>query len=449
MRFVCLTQPVPQCGIYAYSGPEGQQIFGLAAQLAADGGTMRRHLRFILANGLVLSGLCAVAGCKRQQAAYVPPPPPEVTVAMAEQRVVPQTLDFTGTTRGIETVEVRARVRGFIATKAIEQGQRVKKGDVLFTIDPRAFAAAVSQAEAGVASAKAALRLAEVTQTRIADAVSRNAAAQLELDRANAELDAARASVQLSEAQLATARLDLEFTEVRAPIDGRIGISAIEVGQLVGASEPTLLTTVVNDTTVLATYFISERQLLEIRAANQNRRPGEDGRARVPVAMALANDGDFVHKGLYRWGDNAVDSTTGTIKVEAEFENKDGTILPGLFVRLRSTLGEQTALTVPDVAVQRDANGAFVLVAGKEDKVERRNVIAGIVIARQRVLLPGESGDFGVSTTDRVIVNGLQRARPGAVVKPVALSSAAPEATPAEGRPVEGKPAEIKPAGAS
>ncbi len=375
--------------------------------------------------------LCTTA-CQRKQPAYSPPPPPEVTVAAPVPQVVPQILDFTGTTRGIETVEVRARVRGFIATKDIQQGQRVKQGDLLFTIDPRPFQALVSQGEATLAARKADLRLAEVTQTRIAEAVARNAAAQLELDRTTAELDAARANVQLAEAQLATAKLDLEFTNVRAPIDGRIGISSIEPGQLVGASEPTLLTTVINDATILATYFISERQLLDLRAINQNRRPGEDGRANIPVAMALANDTDFKHQGWYKWGDNAVNPTTGTIRIEAEFDNKDGTILPGLFVRLRSTLGQQDAMTVPDVAVQRDANGSFVLVAGKDDKVERRNVVTGIVTNRQRVLLPLTPGDFGVSPQDRVIINGLQRARPGSAVRPTpAAPTPTPTSTPA------------------
>ncbi|MDX2148590.1 MAG: efflux RND transporter periplasmic adaptor subunit [Planctomycetota bacterium] len=370
---------------------------------------------FVFASAMI----AGLGGCERETAGYTPPPPPQVTVANPTERTVPVTLDFTGTTRGVESVEVRARVRGFIASKEITEGQRVKKGDLLFVIDPRPFEAIVRQNQAQVESRRAALRLAEVLLTRTAEAVSRSAAAQTELDRVTAERDSARAQLELAEAQLVQSELDLEFTQVRSPIDGRIGITKIDAGQLVGAAEPTLLATVINDSVVLATYYMSEREVLDQRRINNNRRPGEDGRPNIPVLMALANDADYVHEGTFAWADNRVDPMQGTVKVEASFDNSSGVIVPGLFVRLRSIVGEQRAIIVPDVAVQRDANGPYVLVVGADNKVQRRNVITGDVVDRGRMIMAGPGGDYGISLQDRVIINGLQRARPGATVDPV------------------------------
>jgi len=368
---------------------------------------------------LAMGVAVALNGCKPKAAAFAPPPPPEVQVAKPITETVPDTMEMTGTTRAKETVDIRARVRGFIEKKNAIEGQRVKAGELLYTIDPRPFQAIVKQGEAEVAVAKAALQLAETTLERTRETVARNAAAKIELDRAQAERDSTEARVQLAQARLDASKLDLEWTQVKSPVSGRLGILPIEVGQLVGSNEPTLLATVVNDSQVYATYYFSEREVLNLRRVNQNRRPGEDGRALVPVRMALVNETGYPHEGVFAWGDNIVNPETGTIKLEAVFDNKDGTILPGLFVRLQSFIGEKQAMMVPDVAIQRDQSGPFVMVVGKDNKAERRNVRLGKVVNRQRILDAGEDGSMTVSADDWVIVNGVQRARPGLEVKPI------------------------------
>jgi RND family efflux transporter MFP subunit len=364
-----------------------------------------------VATGVLVGALLVLGGCRRPPAAFAPPPAPEVGVAEPVKRKVAQTLEFTGVTRGIETVEIRARVRGFLETKAAQDGKRVKRGDVLFTIDPRAFEAALAQAKAELAARQSELRLAEVTLERTQQAVASNAVSKIDLDRAVAQRDGAIAQVDLAKARVRTAELDLEYTQVRSPITGRLGFVTVEVGDLVGATEPTLLARVINDERVYATYDMDERTILESRKANQNKRPGEDGRPNLVVRLGLSNEVGFPHEGTFERADNAVNPLTGTIKVESVFDNKDGTILPGAFVRVQPVFGEKDVLTVPDVAVMSDQRGRFVLVVGKENKVERRDVRVGEVIDRQRVVLEGLEG------TEKVIVNGLQRARQGIEVK--------------------------------
>lgn len=374
---------------------------------------------------LLLSLLPAalLGACRPAANDYVAPPPPEVTVALPVTKTIPMTIDATGTTRGIQTVQVRARVEGFIQEKLITGGERVTAGDLLYRIDPRTFAATVEQAEAELATAEAELRFAELTVGRIASASDRGAATGYEVERTTAERDAAKARMDLAAARLESARLDLEFTEVRAPITGRVGIQTVDLGQLVGASDPTLLATVVNDSTIYATYTLDERQLLEQRQCYQNRRPGEDGRPDLVVMMGLVTDTGYPHEGRYRRTENEVDPATGTITAEAEFANPDGAIIPGLFVRLRAVLDEQEALLVPDTAVAADQAGRYVLVVNDEGVVERRNVTVGPVFDRLRRI------DDGLEADARDIVNGMQRARPGIAVTALTEDGAAAGST--------------------
>ncbi|MFO0081294.1 MAG: efflux RND transporter periplasmic adaptor subunit [Phycisphaerales bacterium] len=378
---------------------------------------MRAGVKSWVARSVVVSGAMAclaMLGCERQQAAFVPPPPPEVTVESPTRQRVADAMEFTGTTRGYETVEIRARVRGFLEKKHVQDGKRVQQGDLLFTIDPRTFEAAVEQARAELATRESELKLAIVTLERTSAAAATNAVSKQEVDRAAAQRDGAIAQVDLAKARLRAAELDLEFTNVRSPITGRIGFIRVEEGELVGASEPTLLATVINDSKVYATYDMDERVILELRRGNQNKRPGEDGRAELVVRMAMANEEGWPHVGRFERADNTVNSATGTLRVESIFENPDGAIVPGTFVRVRPEFGEKDVLTVPDVAVMADQRGRYVLVvagAGAEGSVERRDVTVGEVVERRRVIMSG------LTEADRVITNGVQRARPGGTVK--------------------------------
>ncbi len=370
----------------------------------------------------VLSITCGLAACERKPAVFAPPPPPVVTVAKPIVRLVEDTLEFTGRTRGFETVEVRARVKGFLEKKLVDGGRRVKQGDVLFQIDPRPFEATVAQARAELEAAQATFRIAELTLRRAMEAMQASAATQQEVDRTRADRDSAKAKVDLAQAVLTAAELDLSFTTVTAPISGRVGIVTVDVGQLVGATDPTLLATIVNDEKVYASYDMDERTLLDLRKANANRRPGEDGRPVQVVRMALANDTGFPHVGRFERADNTIDTSSGTVRIEAIFDNPDGTILAGLFVRLQPVSGERQALLVPDVAVETDQSGRYVLVVGADGIVERRSVKVGPIYDRMRRI------DEGLDADARVIVNGLQRARAGSKVEAKEESAAMPPA---------------------
>lgn len=362
--------------------------------------------------GVLFASVLLLTGCKEQKGNYTPPPPPEVTVTTPVKQQVTNALEFTGVTRGVEAVEVRARVKGYIAQRMVEGGQRVKAGDLLYTIDPREFQASVNQADAQIATQEAQLKLAEVTLTRVAEAVRKNAAAQLELDKAQADRDAAQAQLELAKAQAAQRRLDLEFTRVVSPINGRLGIQTVDVGNLVGASEPTLLATVINDSKIYARYSIDERQLLEIRAESAYKRPGEDGRDGLTVLLGLANEPGYPHVGRFYKADNTVDAKTGTLGVDSIFDNPDGVILPGSYVRIKAIFGTTEAFVVPDIAVGADQIGRFVLVVDDKNVVERRPVRVGTAENRMRRIIEGISGG------EHIVVNGLQRARPGTTVNP-------------------------------
>jgi RND family efflux transporter MFP subunit len=348
-----------------------------------------------------------LASCERPEAIFAPPPPPEVTVANPIVRTVEETLEFSGRTRGFEEVELRARVKGFLASKATEGGNRVRAGDVLFTIDPREYQAAVDQANAKLSSAKAQLTIAELTLERAKEAMALSAATQQEVDQKQAMRDSAKADVSLAQALLDKAMLDLEFTKIKAQIDGRIGIVTVDVGQLVGASDATLLATVINDSKVYVDFEIDERTVLEMRRRHSNRRPGEDGRPTLPLRLQLAGESGFPHEGVYDRGDNAVDTQTGTIGVSGIFDNGQGEILPGLFVRIQAIFGERETTLVPDVAVLTDQLGKFVFVVGTDGTVERRGVEVGRTVDGSREIRAG------LTAADRVVVNGTQRVRSG------------------------------------
>jgi multidrug efflux system membrane fusion protein len=374
---------------------------------------MRASVPFVVVPFAVL-----LAGCAQEAPVFAPPPPPEVTVAKPVQRTVPVTLDATGSTRSAKTVEIRPRVQGFLHERHVDGGQQVEAGALLFTIDPRPFEIRVRQREAELAAAKAQAKLAEVTLDRTTQAVERNAAPKIQLDRASAEQIDANARVELAEATLAAAKLDLEFTRVTAPMSGRLGVRIADPGDLVG--ENSLLTTLVDDRTVYATYTIDERQLVLLRKLLGERPKGQNGEPELEVRMGVGDERDYGHVGRFHHTDNAVDPTTGTIVVEAIFDNADGRLLPGLFVRTRCVLREELTWTVPEIAIANDPQGRYVLVVGADGKVERRPVVIGGLLGGHRSILEGLTG------TEAIVVNGLQRARPGTVVVP---KEAAPSAT--------------------
>lgn len=367
-------------------------------------------------------------GCKPKVNVYAPPPPPEVTVAHPVQRPVTCYLEYTGTTEAFESVELRARIPGFLDEVRFKPGAAVKKGDILFVIDPRIYDADVQKAEADLAAQDATLRLAEITLQRVSDAAKSAASSQQEVDRSIAERDHARAQVDLAKAALATAQLNVEFTQVRSPIDGRISKNVVDVGNLVGAAGvPTVLATVVSSQPLYVSVDSSESDLLMVRRARMAREPkAEPGQVAPgewrPVEMATADSSEFNIHGHIDYVDPALNPQTGTIHVRCRFENDQGLLLPGLFVRVRILLDTEDAMLAPDIALLSDQSGRYALVVNEKDVVEIRRVKIGTLEGSMRVVLEG------LSLTDRVIINGLQRARPGMSVKPTGAQPVAPRA---------------------
>ncbi len=368
-------------------------------------------------------GLCA---CRPPQAAYVPPPPPEVTVATPERKEVQSFFEFTATTAGVESVEIRARVSGYVEKLHFQAGAAVDAGALLFTIDQRPFRARVAQAEAELAGRESALGITQVNLERTQRLFERGQAADIELKEWKAKADEAKAAVDLAKANLEAVRLDLEFTEVRSPINGHISRNLVDVGALVGSAGQTLLATVVNDSTIYAYFDASESDLLQWLKDHPDHESRSAQSRKTPVWLATSADSDFIHEGNFDSVDNQVDSATGTIRLRAVFDNKNRGLLSGLFVRVRLPKERRSALLLPDTAVSADQAGRFVLVVNSKNVVERRGVSVGGVYDRMRQI------DSGLDGGEHVIVNGIQRARLGTLVTPqMATAAPTPPSPPA------------------
>lgn len=373
----------------------------------------------------IVAALCGLlVGCGNRNE-YVAPPPPEVTIAHPEEREVTTYREFTGHTVAIETVEIRARVQGYLQEIDFQAGARVKEGDLLFVIEPEAYQAEVARVKADLegkqAQAKAAQQQLEITEAIFA----RSAGSRTDLVQKTQARDLARAEVAMATANLEAARLNLSYTRIYAPISGRIDRNLVDVGNLVGTGNATVLATIVRDDTIYVYFTASERELLEYRRMQQEGRTAAPAGTRNTAELALATDTGFPYSGVLDYVSNRVDPQTGTIEARATFLNPDGRILPGLFARVRLPFLRERAIVVPQVAVAADQAGPYVLAVGAEDKAEHRRIEVGPVVDGQmQVVLSG------VATSDRVIVNGMQRARPGIVVKPTDASPASVSAGP-------------------
>jgi RND family efflux transporter MFP subunit len=342
-----------------------------------------------------------------------PPKPPEVTVSTPTQRDVTIVHEFVGTTQARESVEIRARVQGYLEEMAYEPSSFVRKGDLLFVIEPEPYQAQRDRAEAGLKAAEAGLRRAESDLDRLEQAVRTNAVSQQEVTRARAERDQASAAMLESQAVLTNAEIQLEYTAIKSPIDGLVSRNLVDLGNLVGAGESTLLTTVRRIDPLFAYFEVSERfmaQILEQRGGHKD--PGTD--AEIPAALVLKETG-LVIEGRVDSVDNTVDPATGTIQVRAVFPNSDAKVFPGFFVHVRLP-GEllEDAVLVEETALGTDLGGRYVMVvAGSENIVEKRYVEPGpLQEDKTRVVLEG------LDPGERYITVGLQRARPGMPVTP-------------------------------
>ncbi len=350
---------------------------------------------------------------------YQAGPPQSVTVAKPIQRPVTLYLEETGTTEPVQMVDVRARVRGFLNEVLFTPGSDVKEGDILYRIEKTQFVAAVAAADAQLAAAKVELNKAEIELKRQQDLFAQDATAETKVVAAQAARDEAVAIIQSAQASLDRANLDLEYTDVKAAIDGRVGKTLVKRGNLVDGAEATHLTTIVKYDPIYANFNINERQLLALVDAvrvEQQSKPDNEV-VKIQLELRRANDEGFPFKGEFDYADLAVDQSTGTFMIRGIFPNEERRIVPGLFVRVRIPLTvRDNAILVPEYAVASDQAGRHVLTVGSDNLVERRGVTVGprqIVQAQPFVVI-----EDGLTLDDRVIINGMQRARAGVAVTP-------------------------------
>lgn len=384
-----------------------------------------RHVGRAVLLAVGLSGLIALAGCGQggQQAGGAPSAAPQVVVSQPVKKNVQEWDEYTGRFAAVEEVEIRARVSGYLTAVNFQDGQIVFKGDPLFVIDPRPYQAAADIARAGVAQAQSSVQLAQRELDRARDLRQTQAVSQAVLDTRSQQLQNVQAQLLAAQAQVRAAELDLEFTAVKAPVTGRVSNHRVSVGNLVsgGSAQSTLLTTIVSLDPIH--FYFDADQASYLRYTRQSR-SGERASSRDnpnPVILALPDEKDFVHKGHIDFVDNQIDDGTGTIRARAVFDNPDMVLTPGMFARLR-LVGRPSydGLLLPDAAIGTDQNRRFVYVLDKDNKATYRGVTTGPLIDGLRVIRDG------LMETDKVVVGGLQRVKPGAAVTPVEQPITAP-----------------------
>ncbi len=372
---------------------------------------------------LALSGgILLLAGCNRavssQRSAV--PPPPTVTVAPVELRDIVHYDDFTARLDAPESVEIRPRVSGYLAEVRFQAGQWVKKGDVLFVIDPRPKQALLDRAEAEVQRARVRLDIASREAQRAETLHKTQAISIEEADQRRWARTDAEAALKAAEAARETARLDLEYCTVRAPVDGRVSRALVTVGNNVSGVDgfTTLLTTLVSVDPIYAYADMDEESLLKFRALLRQGALSTNSAGQIEVEMALANETNFVRRGFVESIDNRLDPATGSLLVRSQFSNSDGSLIPGLFARLRIPgSGRIPALLVSETAIGTDQSQKFVLTLTPSNTVAYRPVVLGRSVDGKRVV------QSGLQPGERVVVNGLMRVQPGMPVTPQPLTN--------------------------
>jgi RND family efflux transporter, MFP subunit len=381
---------------------------------------------------LVLSGLLALqAGCKEQPKPQ-PPPPPKVTVAQPVQQTVTDSLDLTGNTQAIYTVQLVARVVGYLEKVLFQDGQRVKKGQPLFVIQQNTYQDNLRQAEAAILQYRAQLQWTESQLDRYSNLIQHNAAARSDVENWKFQRDTAVANLRAAEAQRDLAKLNLDYTLVTAPFDGRMDRRLVDPGNLVGSGGSTVLAQI-NQIDPLYVYFnISDLDLARLLKVTRGIPGSTDGR-KWPVHAGLPSEDGYPHQGYLDFAAINLTTTTGTLLMRGVLPNTDGKILPGLYTRVRVPLEQRSAMLVPEVAVGHDQQGDYLLVVNDKNVVERRGVTTGPSVESRRVIATGLSGG------EWVIVNGLLKAAPGRQVTPEREGDRAAAPTPAQPGPAPKK----------
>jgi multidrug efflux system membrane fusion protein len=396
----------------------------IARKYLARSGTPRLYGGTPVA-ALALSALIAVviAGCGSKAAGNAgAPPPPEVSVATVLTKQVRQWDDFTGRVAAVETVELRPRVSGYVQRVAYKEGQEVRKGDLLFVIDQRPYRAALDRALADLERARSEARLARMQDVRAQQLIEAKAISREEFETRKAATAQGNAGVRAAEAAVATARLDLQFTDVRSPIDGRAGRALVTDGNLAQA-DTTVLTTVVSQDPIFVYFESDEQTFLRYAALARN---GQRADSHNPVRVGLAGEVGYPHTGVVDVVANQGDPNTGTIRARAVLRNADRVFTPGLFARVQiEGSAEFKAMLVDDKAVITDQDRKYVYVLGPHDTAVRKDIVTGREIDGLRVVTSG------LAAKDKVIVNGVQKVFfPGMPVTPKTIAMDDPAPSP-------------------
>ena len=374
--------------------------------------------KLVRSAALVLSAGMVLSGCARPAAENPATTAASVTVSYPVEKTITDFVEFTGRTAAVDSVEVRAHVWGYLQKVNFKEGALVKKGDVLFELDPRPYEAMLNQAKAKVAQDQAQLTFDEAEYQRYLKLVGSGAVSRSDMDKIQAARSVDLANIAADKAVVASRQLDLEYTKVTAPVSGRISRYIVTVGNLIQSGDQnggTLLTTIVSVDPMYVYFDIDERNVLRIQQLTR------EGKARlprhpnvvVPVLLGLANEEGYPHQGTIDFVDNQVNPKTGTLRVRGLFANKDEALAPGLFARVRLPLGDpHQALLVIDRAIDSNQGQKVLYVVDERNRVASRPVRIGALREGLRVI------EEGLKPGERLIVNGLQQVRPGATVEP-------------------------------
>ena len=366
----------------------------------------------VLGLGMLLAVLGLSTACEEKRT-FVTPPPPTVTVSQPVQREITVYREFTGNTQAINTVQLVARVEGYLEKVLFQDGEYVKKGQPLFIIQQNTYEDKVQQAEAMLLSNRARLEYAEVEFARYSQLFKQNAAAATDVSNWKYQRDSAKSAVMSGEAELELSRLNLSYTKVTAPFDGRVDRRLKDPGNLVGNGGTTPLVNINQIDPIYVYFTVSENDLINIIKKRQTQGV-LDKVPEMTVGLGLADEDDFPREGRLDFAAITLDPSSGTLLMRAIFSNSDRTILPGMFAKVRLPyLKDARAMLVPEVALGSDQLGHYVLVVNDRNVVERRAIETGPTVDEMLVVEKGLNGD------ESVIVNGLLEAIPGREVKPV------------------------------
>lgn len=359
-----------------------------------------------------VAAMSVLAGCEDKNT-FVAPPPPKVEVAVPLQRPVTRYVEATGNTAPVKSVDLVARVQGFLQSIDYQDGSFVKQGTQLFTIEPETYKLKLEQAQAAEAGAQASLRQAEADFKRQSDLVQRQAVSQATLDASTSTRDNAQANLQQAQANTKLAEVNYGYTKVTAPFDGVVSAHMVSIGELVGVSSPTQLATIVAMDPIYVNFTVNEQDVLRIRAEAARRGLTGADLKQFPIQVGLQTETGFPHQGKLDYVAPTINQSTGTLAVRGLVPNDKRVLLPGYFVRVRVPFAqEKDSLLVPDTALGSDQGGRYLLVVNGDNVVEQRKVQTGPLDNGLRVI------ESGLKPDDRVVIAGLLRVIPGQKIDP-------------------------------